>query len=187
MAHWHGLAKLRLHNDATLDVLDSVTKSLGDKLREFRDKTCSAFETRELKREYNARIRRTAKSTTAKHTPKGLPFEAHNPITTTTSSVSQAVTPPNSIVLPSRSTDPGKPQNTTAQLFGAIVTEGNEPQLPPPRAKATVPHEQPGVRGRRLKTLNLNTYKFHSLGDYSASIRKYGTSDSYTTELVSSI
>jgi hypothetical protein len=113
MAHWHGLAKLRLHNDATLDVLDSVTKSLGDKLREFRDKTCSAFETRELKREYNARIRRTAKSTTAKHTPKGLPFEAHNPITTTTSSVSQAVTPQIALSFPP---DLPIPENLRIQL-----------------------------------------------------------------------
>ena len=37
---------------------------------------------------------------------------------------------------------------------------------------------------RRPKALNLNTYKVHSLGDYSAAIRRYGTSDSYTTEIV---
>jgi hypothetical protein len=44
-AHWHGLAKLRLHNDFTLDILDSVTRSLGQLLRNFNDKTCAAFVT----------------------------------------------------------------------------------------------------------------------------------------------
>lgn len=37
---------------------------------------------------------------------------------------------------------------------------------------------------RRNKTMNLNTYKVHALGDYVETIRKYGTSDSYSTELV---
>jgi hypothetical protein len=64
-AHWHALAKLRLHNDFTLDILDSETRALGQQLRDFNDTTCSAFVTRELPREYNARIRRNAKNTTA--------------------------------------------------------------------------------------------------------------------------
>jgi hypothetical protein len=37
---------------------------------------------------------------------------------------------------------------------------------------------------RRPKTLNLNTYKFHALGDYVNTIRKFGTTDSYSTEPV---
>ena len=48
MAHWHGLAKLCLHTDATLDVMDSVTTLLGQALRDFKMNTCSAFTTREL-------------------------------------------------------------------------------------------------------------------------------------------
>ncbi|KJA15800.1 hypothetical protein HYPSUDRAFT_148660 [Hypholoma sublateritium FD-334 SS-4] len=36
--------------------------------------------------------------------------------------------------------------------------------------------------GRQHKTLNLNTYKDHSLGDYVESIRRHGTVDSYSTE-----
>jgi hypothetical protein len=52
-AHWHGLAKLCLHNDLTLDVMDSVTTSLGNKLREFNDKTCSTFITQELDQEFS--------------------------------------------------------------------------------------------------------------------------------------
>jgi hypothetical protein len=35
------------------------------------------------------------------------------------------------------------------------------------------------------KVLNLNTFKFHSLGDYADTIEAYGTSDSFSTKLVS--
>jgi hypothetical protein len=36
----------------------------------------------------------------------------------------------------------------------------------------------------KRKTLNLFTYKFHSLGDYPQTIRRYGTTDSFTTQTV---
>src|ERR1700722_8310009 len=64
-AHWHALAKLHMHNDLTLDVMDDVTASLGEKLRIFNDSTCSVFITRELEREFNARSRREAKKAAA--------------------------------------------------------------------------------------------------------------------------
>jgi hypothetical protein len=38
---------------------------------------------------------------------------------------------------------------------------------------------------RQQKTFNLNTYKHHALEDYTTTIRKYGTTDSYTMEVVS--
>jgi len=41
------------------------------------------------------------------------------------------------------------------------------------------------AEGRRPKKFNLQTYKYHSLGDYPDTIRQYGTSDSYSTEPVS--
>lgn len=37
---------------------------------------------------------------------------------------------------------------------------------------------------RRAKAFNLDTYKYHSLGDYLEHIRHYGTTDSYSTEPV---
>ena len=40
--------------------------------------------------------------------------------------------------------------------------------------------------GPKVKKLNLQTYKFHALGDYPDTIRLYGTTDSYSTQLVSS-
>jgi hypothetical protein len=35
------------------------------------------------------------------------------------------------------------------------------------------------------KTLNLQTYKYHSLNDYARTIRQLGTTDSYSTTTVS--
>ena len=39
---------------------------------------------------------------------------------------------------------------------------------------------------RQPKQLNLNTYKYHALGDYVRTIRRFGTTDSYSTQPVSS-
>jgi hypothetical protein len=36
----------------------------------------------------------------------------------------------------------------------------------------------------KVKILNLFTYKFHSLGDYVRTIRLFGTTDSYSTQIV---
>ena len=36
----------------------------------------------------------------------------------------------------------------------------------------------------RQKTFNLDTYKYHSLGDYTSTIHSFGTTDSYSTTTV---
>jgi hypothetical protein len=41
--------------------------------------------------------------------------------------------------------------------------------------------------GTKIKTFNLNTYKFHAMGDYVATIRLFGTTDSFTTQIVRTI
>ena len=114
-AHWHGLAKLRMHTDATLQILDVATTDLGKQLRAFQRDTCAGFETLELKREAEARKRREAKQ---------------GPVLGTVSS-------------------------------------------------STTPNQ------RRRKTLNLQTYKVHALGDYVSTIRMFGTTDSYTSAIAS--
>jgi len=44
---------------------------------------------------------------------------------------------------------------------------------------------KPSHSGPQCKTFNINTYKFHALGDYVGTIRMFGTTDSYTTQVVS--
>lgn len=38
--------------------------------------------------------------------------------------------------------------------------------------------------GARRKTFNLTTYKFHAMGDYVKTIRLFGCTDSFTTQMV---
>jgi hypothetical protein len=155
MAHWHGLAKLRAHNDLTLKVLDEVTKLLGVKLRAFSQKTCPAFATRELRQEFNARIRRNIKKTAPQH--------------------SQTLTGHGQASL-------SRPLDNTALNPGvspALPMTATTEQQSSSRDVAPVP-----PAGRRRKTFNLSTYKLHSLGDYVATIRRFGTTDSYSTEPV---
>jgi hypothetical protein len=42
-----------------------------------------------------------------------------------------------------------------------------------------------GTTARKPRKLTVFTIKFHFLGDYSNIIRRYGTTDSYSTETVS--
>jgi hypothetical protein len=110
-AQWHGLAKLRLHSDQTLELLDNSTVQIGKEFRSMNNRTCPAFATWELRREVDARKRRQKNKTT-----------------------------------------------------NSRVSEADGP-LP--------------------KSFNLQIYKYHSLGDYVKTIRRFGTTDWFSTESVS--
>lgn len=134
MAHWHGLAKLRMHSDLTLSIMDEVTSSVGQQFREFKATVCSAYDTHELRQEILARTRRqTAQAAKQKGAQKG---------------------------------------KGTARLNykGGLARSEN--------ATKNV---------QRIKVFNFQTYKFHALGDYVSTIRRYGTCDSYSTEPVRSL
>jgi len=42
-----------------------------------------------------------------------------------------------------------------------------------------------GLSGAYPKAFNIQTYKLHTLGDYVSSIKVFGTTDSYITQIVS--
>ena len=63
LTHWHGLAKLWIHTDSTLELLLQVTIALGNRFCDFKGKTCALFKTRELERERAAHMRRQEKKT----------------------------------------------------------------------------------------------------------------------------
>jgi hypothetical protein len=127
LAHWHGLAKLRMHSDLTLDILDTTTTELGYQFRRFKQVVCAAYDARELDREVRARSQRQTKEAA---------------------------------------------KRTQADKNNRIVSQGE--QLIAIGDKAL----------RRKVSFNLQTYKFHALGDYVSCIRKFGTTDSYSTEAV---
>jgi hypothetical protein len=181
-AQWHGLAKLRMHTDQTLALFDEATTLLGVKFRRFVNHTCGKFNTRELQREANARARRAAKkSTTSLAVPFGQAEQARQVAEMPTWAVAQAITlechpPPTPTPIPGMQTTAGP---STEHLIGV----GGEPTAfsPPVAASSTVPA---AITARKTKTFNLDTYKYHSLGDYTEHIRQHGTTDSYSTEPV---
>lgn len=113
LSEWHALAKLRIHTDETLTLLQQSLQRLGDQLRHFQRDTCPAFHTHELPMEAAQRQRKEAADLKAGRRKKEL----------------------RSALLPKR--------------------------------------------------FNLNTYKFHALGDYDRMIRMFGTTDSFSTQVVS--
>ncbi|KDQ54663.1 hypothetical protein JAAARDRAFT_696959 [Jaapia argillacea MUCL 33604] len=60
LGYWHFLAKLRMHTDSSLVVLDDTTTALGMELRRFESTTCRAFVTKETEAECAARGRAEA-------------------------------------------------------------------------------------------------------------------------------
>ena len=116
LVQWHAFAKLRLHTDYSLKLLDEASQLLGGQLCKFWDFTCAAFKTMELASETAARWREKARSVNT---------------------------------MPSRSS------------------------------------ETSATSAARPKSFSLVTYKLHALGDYVHSIHLFGTTDSYSTQLVS--
>ncbi len=152
MAEWHGFAKLRMHTDFTLDHLEELTKELGLLMRQFRDLSCSHFQTVELPREVEARKRREQRA--------------------------QAKKPPTSTGMGIGSDPPALPLSNT--MLTAPTTNVNTSAanaLPTP----AVP---PSTSTHKPTTLNIFTYKFHALGDYVWTIRLFGGTDSFSTQLV---
>ena len=60
LATWHGLAKLRLHTESTLNGLENSATRLGNLLRIFKTDVCKSYATRDLPSEEAARGRRQA-------------------------------------------------------------------------------------------------------------------------------
>lgn len=72
---WHTLAKSRMHTDSTLEHLRRLTKEFGSLMRQFRDQTCSDFNTVELPHETAARNRHQPQRGPAKVSSKDLPLD----------------------------------------------------------------------------------------------------------------
>ena len=65
LATWHGLAKLRLHTETTVQDLENSTARLGDLLRDFQKTVCPEYDTYDLPTEEAARSRRQVRKTAA--------------------------------------------------------------------------------------------------------------------------
>jgi hypothetical protein len=65
-------------------------------------------------------------------------------------------------------------RDKTCKAFGGTHPEAGATSQVPRGRKKNVDHAP----------VNLLTYKLHAMGDYEATIRAYGTTDSYNTQIV---
>jgi hypothetical protein len=171
-----------MHTDPTLDILSQATMSLGESLRDFQEKTCTMFQTRELQRERAARQRRQEKKTA-------------NCGATSTLATSSDTTGESTITenhgtgsAPAGAADSNGGESTNSENHGSVPASSSSST----RAAANVTNNSSGQESkvpsnstRKPKLLNLETYTYHALGDYVRTIRTFGTTDSYSTQPVS--
>lgn len=115
----HSFAKLRLHSDLSLVILDDHMTQFGKSLQKFKNDVCPDFKTKSLAKEAGARHRRIARNC-FRHGPSS-------------------------------------------------------------KGKEKVVDDEESSK----KNFNINTYKIHALGSYGRFIRMFGTTDSYSTQVVS--
>jgi hypothetical protein len=186
------LAKLRLHTDSSLGLLESTTELLGKAFRIFEERTCLAFDTYELKREAEARQRRQAKNSST--------CPPSSATTATKSVVIEKPSIPDPIVIgvaptiPTAVTTSSSSKSFTGPALSSSSSSLAALSLSPPSTapssgqSAKVSKKGKGktaveaLVGRCKKVFNRRTYKNHSLGDYVRIIKMYGTTDSYSTE-----
>lgn len=77
LANWYSLAKLRVHTEETIELLEDATQRVRLAVREFEKVTCAYYHTTELPREEAARGRRNA-ATTAKAKAKAQKAKESN-------------------------------------------------------------------------------------------------------------
>ena len=163
MAHWHCLVKFCIHHDLILDELDKLTEFLGVRLCDFNQKTCIQFDTRELQQEYNVHIWREAKQADCASSQPETSMEPQN--------ISATLL---------HTGDPQQGVGLMSTEEWVLVRQTNMARNLSTTAGPTWARNQ----GWQSKTLNINTYKFHSYGDYTRTIQMHGTMDSYLTESV---
>ena len=138
--------------------MDAVTASLGKQLREFCTKTCPAFDTKELRREYDARVRRAAKQAAPKKatdpSQKGDGTPTHTNLSQMNSTaIQQTTNSPNSAV--PRSNNEGLSNSDTA-LHSAAANQHEAGHV---TSAATSAH----ATKRNHKTFNLETYALETI------------------------
>ncbi|EFI26951.1 ubiquitin and ribosomal protein S27a [Coprinopsis cinerea okayama7 len=191
----------RLMSPFGIDTIRKFTSNMSEMKRlgardyeNLLQETCSAYDTRETSKEHAARLKRIAKSTKT-HQPSQLqqPTGTHHvdppqiPMPGSFSAVSANETPASVRErLPRPSQNPPPAPSVQSNVSAPVHLRHSPAQDPPAtdpsyvESNTSVP--APDSKGRLRKTLNLNTYKYHALCDYVETIRRFGTTDSYTSE-----
>ncbi|RPD56887.1 hypothetical protein L227DRAFT_587910 [Lentinus tigrinus ALCF2SS1-6] len=74
------------------------------------------------------------------------------------------------------------PKETASRQRRKAATAAKAPPAKALAAPSTSPHPAPRKEPAKRKRFDLNTYKFHRLGDYPRCIRRFATTDGWTTQ-----
>ncbi|KAJ3530305.1 hypothetical protein NMY22_g8628 [Coprinellus aureogranulatus] len=160
LGHWHALAKLRMHTEFTLELLDQWTSFLGEE-QEYLE-----YEARK-----RAQARRSGKASSSRRgaAAASVPLAEHT---------AAEITP---------SDGPGLAESATSSAKPRAKKLGRSKKQHPSVSHEATEHDSAlpvaDDDGRQPRTWNINTPKFHALGDVVAFIRRFGTTDSYSTQL----
>jgi hypothetical protein len=180
-----------MHTDESLDLLEKTTITLGIMLRSFRDTICVNYNTRELRKEVIARRRRDLERTqmrgSSDQTPVDGPANASqssepigaNSGSINTTNILSGMRESHTIV----QLAPNRADTSSLILASDHSEHGCETAVTIDKKRSQQLIQHIGTE-RRRKGFNLNTYKFHAMGDYVETIKVLGTTDSYTTEMV---
>lgn len=160
---WMCLAKLHLQTETTLSLLAESTASLGKLLRRFASIVCVEYMTKDLPEEESVAARkkvRAAQKEGEQSVNTLIPFAALEPDPAAVTQVT--------------------PQADRIEDSLVRASEG----ISAPQESSSNPLSSKGS-SKPPRQFSLSTYKIHALGDYVDTIRRYGTTDSYSTRLVS--
>jgi hypothetical protein len=77
-------------------------------------------------------------------------------------------------------------RRVAAKKAKAIPAESMTAKMTKARVAVNSKHPKKDTSDPKIKKFNLRTYKLHALGDYPNTIRMFGTTDSYSTQIVKS-
>lgn len=76
------------------------------------------------------------------------------------------------------------PQYNTRELPSELVARSRKKAKTMASSQGGVTLGLGATSGAQQKKFNMQTYKYHALGDYPAAIRLYGTADGYNSQIV---
>ncbi|KAF5356693.1 hypothetical protein D9758_013746 [Tetrapyrgos nigripes] len=206
MATWHALAKLRLHSETTLKILEGATHELGIQLRTFKKQVCDSMQTVETPKERTKRERREAlEAEWKKQVAEGIQQGEKE---LRCEDVPEKKSKGKKKHMEDKGVEKAKKAKGKRKRDEKDSRSGNE-------GKAKKKEKNKGVekakkaKGKRKrdekdsgsadegkakkkekkrhrkiqKNFNLFTYKIHALADYAPTICRKGTTDNYSTQI----
>ncbi|TFK16793.1 hypothetical protein FA15DRAFT_661909 [Coprinopsis marcescibilis] len=186
-----GLAKLQMHTNQTLELLKEWMTLLGQAVCDFEQSPCKDYKTQELKKELQTCQCQEAKQVAQKGATTGISHQRQKSVdpcsqkqSTATKRKTTGDDDRDSKHVKHRKVAPDYPNVQDREDSPADLREADVDQ---DVGADVIVNTETGAADKKEKTLSLSTYVFHSLGDMLNSIKLWGTTDSYSTQIISEV